>query len=682
MADPVGLIYAAARRHRQELLQNERGAASQMVRYYGQSWQRIQGQLADFQRRIAEAKAAGEDVSPSWLFQVGRLEVLRAQVEGEIGRFAQYAENSIVAQQRQAVEAAQRQALDWTTTVPGVAVEWNRLPTGAVEDLVGFLSNRSPLRILLDELPQDAGQSVADALVTGLATGQNPRATARLIRHALGGNLARALTISRTETLRSYREATRRSYLANRDVLRGWVWHSALDKRTCASCWAMHGSIHKLSEQLDDHPSGRCGMTPLLKDWPNVAIEPGADVFARQTEELQRAVLGDAGFEAYKAGAVTLGDYVGQTRTREWGTMRSARSLRSILGPTEAMRWRTAARAVAATAHLPRPFDDDLVGRVEFVKDLGGSTGARLVRDPLTGRMYVMKRGASADHLREEVLADQLYRQLVVPVPECRLYDTASGPVKLSEFIPEARTLAEVRRADPALAARIEAELRKGFAAEAFLGNWDVIGLNADNILVDKQGNAWRVDNGGALRFRAQGAPKPAGWGNQPTELWTMRDPTKNGSTGSVYQGLGWYDLSRQMQAVTAQRQALLQAVPPDLRPVIEARLDWYERLSRTSLSMQSDRWIETYVDELSRHRVSLEAAGVTTRLPSELRTGRGQHAYNLTDLAGQSFDSLRGPGSVTAALHDYIRQNGGDANVLDRWASDQAGSSWAGRTV
>ncbi len=352
MADPVGLIYAAARRHRRELLQNERSAASQMVRYYGQSWQRIQAQLADFQRRIAEAKAAGEDVSPSWLFQLGRLETLRAQVEAEIGRFAQYAENSIVAQQRQAVEAAQRHALDWTTTVPGVAVEWNRLPTGAMEDLVGFLSNRSPLRELLDELPRDAGQSVADALVTGLATGQNPRSTARLIRQALGGNLARALTISRTETLRAYREATRRSYLANRDVLRGWVWHSALDKRTCACCWAMHGSVHKLSENLDDHPNGRCAMVPLIKDWPNPDIEAGADVFARQPEEVQRAVLGDAGLEAYRAGAVTLGDYVGQTRSREWGTMRSARSLTAILGQTEARRWRQASRVRSSVPFL------------------------------------------------------------------------------------------------------------------------------------------------------------------------------------------------------------------------------------------------------------------------------------------------------------------------------------------
>lgn len=373
MADPVGLVYAAARRHRREMLQNERGAASQMVRYYGQSWQRIQAQLDEFQRRIAEAKAAGEDVSPSWLFQLGRLETLRAQVEAEIGRFAQYAESGIIAQQRAAVEAAERHALDWTTTVPGVAVEWNRLPTGAVEDLVGFLSNGSPLRELLNELPQDAGQDVADALVAGVATGQNPRATARLVRRALGGNLARALAISRTETMRAYREATRRSYLANRDVLKGWVWHSALDKRTCACCWAMHGSVHRLSENLDDHVNGRCAMIPLIKGWPNPDIEAGADVFDRQPEEVQRAVLGDAGLEAYKAGAVTLGDYVGQTRSRKWGTMRSARSLTAIVGADEARKWRETAAINLAAQAAPAGMPTGTLVRVSDTLDFDAS---------------------------------------------------------------------------------------------------------------------------------------------------------------------------------------------------------------------------------------------------------------------------------------------------------------------
>lgn len=53
--------------------------------------------------------------------------------------------------------------------------------------------------------------------------------------------------------------------------------------------------------------------------------------------------------------------------------------------------------------------------------------------------------------------------------------------------------------------------LAEGADVDAMLGNWDVIGMAADNILVDKDGKPWRIDNGGSLSFRAQGGKKK-GW--------------------------------------------------------------------------------------------------------------------------------------------------------------------------
>lgn len=334
MPDP-GEIYRAVERHRRELLAGERQAASAMVRYYGVAWQRIQDQLADFQRRIAEAKAVGEEVGVSWLFQLGRLESLRSQVEAEVAGFARYAEESVTTQQRAAVWAAGENAQE----LAGIAVRWDRLPSEAVEDLVGFLSDGSPLRDLLNELPGDAGESVARELVAAVATGQNPRVTARRIRAELGGNLVRALRISRTETMRAYREATHRNYEANADVLDGWVWLAAKQARTCAMCLAMDGSVHKLSERLNDHPNGRCVAAPAVKGMNLPDRQTGAEWFAEQGEATQRKVLGHAGYEAYRAGAVSLQDFVGERRSREWGTTRQVRSLRSILGEEGAKGW-------------------------------------------------------------------------------------------------------------------------------------------------------------------------------------------------------------------------------------------------------------------------------------------------------------------------------------------------------
>src|SRR5690606_38014624 len=107
---------------------------------------------------------------------------------------------------------------------PTVRLRFTRLPSEALTDLVGTLTDGSPLRRLLDELGPDASRAARDTLVNGVILGQGPRQIAREMRQALGGNLVRALRIARTETIRPYRTATLRSYAANSDVVRGWRW--------------------------------------------------------------------------------------------------------------------------------------------------------------------------------------------------------------------------------------------------------------------------------------------------------------------------------------------------------------------------------------------------------------------------------------------------------------------------
>ena len=204
-----GEIFEVAKRFRRSLLDRERNAASEMVRAYGQSWQRIKAQLDQVTSQIAAARAAGEEVSVSWLFQRRRLQVLQSQVEAEIREFARYAERRILAEQAAAVWAAQEHAeqlvlIGLGKPPPGVAVTLVRLPRQALEDLVGFQQGGSPLRELLDELGPEASAATRKALIEGVATGQNPRVIARWMRAALGGNLTRALTIARTEVLLVY----------------------------------------------------------------------------------------------------------------------------------------------------------------------------------------------------------------------------------------------------------------------------------------------------------------------------------------------------------------------------------------------------------------------------------------------------------------------------------------------
>ncbi|HPD40003.1 MAG TPA: hypothetical protein PLD43_00410, partial [Anaerolineae bacterium] len=53
----------------------------------------------------------------------------------------------------------------------------------------------------------------------------------------------------------------------------------------------------------------------------------------------QDRVLGQAGGAAYRAGAVSLDQFVGVRYSSRWGTLRYARSLGNVLGPEGAKRW-------------------------------------------------------------------------------------------------------------------------------------------------------------------------------------------------------------------------------------------------------------------------------------------------------------------------------------------------------
>lgn len=339
-------IFETADRFRAELLRRERQAATELVRVYGAVWQRIKQRLDDLGEQIQQARARGEEVSPAWLFQFERLQTLQRQVEAEIREFARFAESRIIAEQHEAVQAAQEHAealmrAGLGEPSPGVTVTFAKLPRDAVQDLVGFLQDGSPLRELLDELGPEASQQVRRALVTGVATGQHPTVIARQVRQALGGNLVRALTIARTEVLRAYRESSRRVYEANRDVMEGWIWHSAANARTCAFCWSMHGSFHRLDERFATHPRCRCAMIPATRSWRDLGfrdvpetraeVTPGPELFARLPEDEQRAILGPAKFAAYQAGRITLEDLRGFRRDPRWGPVGYERSLREVL---------------------------------------------------------------------------------------------------------------------------------------------------------------------------------------------------------------------------------------------------------------------------------------------------------------------------------------------------------------
>lgn len=362
---PRGAIYDEIEKYRRELLRMERSAASQMVREYGQTWTRIKAQLERLEAQYRTASAAGLEPGLGWAYEMGRAKSLRDLTEIELNKFAKYAEKSIIEQQRLAIQNAGEHAERLTRLqlgkVPkGINIAWNGIDTKAVETIIGMTRLNSPLHRLLSGISTAGAQAAEDALIEGMILGQNPRAIAPVIRDALGIELNRALTMSRTETLRAGRVASSENYKANSDIVDGWIWDAALDDRTCESCWAMHGTIHSNDEVLDGHPNCRCSEIPKTKSWEEIgamygvdlsgmeqykiSVESGESLFEKLSDTKQQNVLGESKWQAWKDGLFEFGDLSHQTESADWGTMHTATSLQDLIGEDKAKEYQAAIR--------------------------------------------------------------------------------------------------------------------------------------------------------------------------------------------------------------------------------------------------------------------------------------------------------------------------------------------------
>jgi SPP1 gp7 family putative phage head morphogenesis protein len=326
-------VYDTAEQFKARLVTRERRAASLLVRAYGVAYLRIKAKLDELTKEIAELRASGETVPVGWLYERGRLASLKGAMSAEMLRFSEGAARVITNEQR----AAARLGLTDSRTLVVAALEaeglsvtanFGGLNRDAVEAIAGFAADGSPLAELLNEVGRRAGERARLALVSGVAEGASADVIARRFRDAMGGGMARALTVARTETLRAYREAAREVYRASSDVLDGWTWMASLSRRTCAMCLAMHGQVFRVEERLESHPNCRCVQVPLVTGGD--APAPGEAWLEAQAEEIQRAVLGDAKFELFKSGRLKLNDLVGERRDRRWGKTRFEKPLHAV----------------------------------------------------------------------------------------------------------------------------------------------------------------------------------------------------------------------------------------------------------------------------------------------------------------------------------------------------------------
>jgi hypothetical protein len=138
------------------------------------------------------------------------------------------------------------------------------------------------------------------------------------------------------------------------------------------------------------------------------------------------------------------------------------------------------------------------------VGEAQGSNPGGFYEDAAGDKWYV-KDYKNPDQGAAEHVSNAIYRAVGIDVPVSVL---GEGPDhgKYASQIREGKILARA-----GLTEETANKVLDGFAADVLTMNWDAVGTGHDNVLVEAgTGTPVRIDQGGTLTFRAQGAPKPA----------------------------------------------------------------------------------------------------------------------------------------------------------------------------
>lgn len=325
-------IETATANYRRELLALDEAALKRLVGEYARVRERW---LTSIDALVDQIAAEGP--TPAQAARLSRLNTLLGQIDAEMSRLSGRAYQLTLTGQRAATILAGEHALALAAVQTGspagaarLAATWARLPTGAVESLIGRMQDGASLERYFRALPAETATTIQQALVDGIASGLNPNAVAAKLRGQTNIALEKLITVTRNEMLASYRAATLANYQANADILDGWIWVASLSSRTCPACLALHGREFPLTETFQkSHSRCRCSSVPLLKGFDNQLAGGGERFFAAQDAGTQDKILRVmGGGKAYRDGDVDLEDFIVLQKNARWGdSYNPARSL-------------------------------------------------------------------------------------------------------------------------------------------------------------------------------------------------------------------------------------------------------------------------------------------------------------------------------------------------------------------
>lgn len=236
------------------------------------------------------------------------------------------------------------------------------------------------------------------------------------------------------------------------------------------------------------------------------------------------------------------------------------------------------------------------------------------------GQRYYVKFPSSSAARQSELLANKLYAAAGVEVAQVQL-------AKLGGKVGLASLIVDAKKDKAALLSGKPEGLLSGFAVDAWLANWDVVGNNPapgkgyDNVLVTPGGKAVRIDQGGSLAFGGAGGKKGL-WGPKVGELVSMRDAGVNAQCAAVFGAMGQADIAASVAKVAGMTDAKIKALVQQFGPSDAAAKD---ALSATLIARREDM-IKQYPQAkkaaekaLAAEKAAL-AAGPVAAVPSTVK--------------------------------------------------------------
>ncbi len=325
-------------------------ATNSLVAAWFEAWQTVLGDWVD---AVAEIQAASEDGKWPTRAQLLRMERVQRALDATyagLERLSDLAGVTIVGTLDDVVAAAGGQLDVIASQLPDdlAAASLRASVARADTEQIAAIVQRTSELVLksVSPLAGDTMEVIRTELIRGVALGSNPRTTARRmlrrIEQSHNVGLTRAMVIARTETLDAHRAASMAHEDANADLLEDWQWAATLDRRTCPSCLAQHGTRHPLDEPgPQDHPQGRCARLSRTKSWrdlgfdidePDDLLPDAQQWFATQPRDTQLQIMGPGRLQLLDDGQASFTDLSRRQSNPGWRDSYTVTPVRDLAG--------------------------------------------------------------------------------------------------------------------------------------------------------------------------------------------------------------------------------------------------------------------------------------------------------------------------------------------------------------